>query len=283
MTANLKRPIAPLREGTPLQGLKPKNVFTRLWETYFGEVNDGIYQTSSQVNSHVNDFNNPHKTSDQNLIFTDNTVNNVSTAKHGFAPKAPGDSTKFLNGLGSWAAPELHHLGDVNITSPAQSDTLAYDAASGKWVNIAALGFVADSVTLDVGTHGLGDAASTRVPFDNDYYEITEVTGVPGFDVTLNILGVTAFTRINAHVKYSGNANHRIQLRLYNNGSSGWDDVTAFTDMSDLYQWISVDGIPSAAYIHAGDGLVKVNFYHVSSGNNSHKFLIDYVALAKGQ
>ena len=42
---------------------------------------------------------------DANLSTTDVTTNNVSTTKHGFAPKAPNDTTKFLRGDGTWAAP----------------------------------------------------------------------------------------------------------------------------------------------------------------------------------
>lgn len=36
---------------------------------------------------------------------SDNTTNDVSTAKHGFTPKAPNDTTKFLRGDATWAAP----------------------------------------------------------------------------------------------------------------------------------------------------------------------------------
>lgn len=39
------------------------------------------------------------------LSTSDITTNDVSTTKHGFAPKAPNDSTKFLNGLGAWSVP----------------------------------------------------------------------------------------------------------------------------------------------------------------------------------
>ena len=39
------------------------------------------------------------------LALTDITTNDVSTSKHGFAPKLPNDSTKFLNGVGAYAVP----------------------------------------------------------------------------------------------------------------------------------------------------------------------------------
>jgi parallel beta-helix repeat protein len=39
------------------------------------------------------------------LSLSDVTTNNVSITKHGFAPKAPNDTTKFLRGDGTWAVP----------------------------------------------------------------------------------------------------------------------------------------------------------------------------------
>src|SRR5205085_10387587 len=39
------------------------------------------------------------------LALSDVTTNNVSTTKHGFATKAPNDTTKFLRGDGTWAVP----------------------------------------------------------------------------------------------------------------------------------------------------------------------------------
>jgi hypothetical protein len=34
-------------------------------------------------------------------VLADNTTNNVSTSKHGYAPKAPNDATKYLDGTGA--------------------------------------------------------------------------------------------------------------------------------------------------------------------------------------
>jgi len=38
-------------------------------------------------------------------ILADNTTNDVSTAKHGYAPKLPNDATKFLDGTGTYSTP----------------------------------------------------------------------------------------------------------------------------------------------------------------------------------
>lgn len=39
------------------------------------------------------------------LALTDITTNDVTISKHGFTPKAPNDTTKFLRGDATWAAP----------------------------------------------------------------------------------------------------------------------------------------------------------------------------------
>lgn len=39
------------------------------------------------------------------LLLADNTTGDVSTSRHGFAPKAPNDTSKFLRGDGTWNAP----------------------------------------------------------------------------------------------------------------------------------------------------------------------------------
>lgn len=42
---------------------------------------------------------------DSDLSTSDITTNDVTTSKHGFVPKAPNDTTKFLRGDATWAAP----------------------------------------------------------------------------------------------------------------------------------------------------------------------------------
>lgn len=45
---------------------------------------------------------------DANLSTSDITTNDVSTSKHGFTPKAPNDTTKFLRGDAAWAVPSQY-------------------------------------------------------------------------------------------------------------------------------------------------------------------------------
>lgn len=47
------------------------------------------------------------------LTLTDTTDNDVSTTKHGFAPKAPNDATKYLDGTGNYTVPGGAATGSV--------------------------------------------------------------------------------------------------------------------------------------------------------------------------
>lgn len=80
--------------------------------------------------------------SDATLSTSDITTNNVSTTKHGFVPKAPNDTSKFLRGDGTWAVGSavaaLNDLTDVTITTPASGEVLSYNGSA--WVNDAISG-----------------------------------------------------------------------------------------------------------------------------------------------
>ena len=81
---------------------------------------------------------------DQSLITSDITTNDVSTSKHGFVPKAPSDSTKFLNGANPpvWAVP----AGGGGSNTPVFDYTVAGSAVQTITTN--------GTVTLDGNTHG---------------------------------------------------------------------------------------------------------------------------------
>lgn len=90
-----------LSNGSSYIGLKsPTDVTTS--KTYTLPSADG---TSGQVlktnGSAVLSF---ASVTDAELSTSDVTTNNVSTSKHGFAPKAPNDAKKYLDGTGAWTS-----------------------------------------------------------------------------------------------------------------------------------------------------------------------------------
>ena len=59
------------------------------------------------------------------LSMTDITTNNVSTTKHGFAPKAPNDATKFLDGTGVYSTPAGSGSGTVTAIIVASANGIS--------------------------------------------------------------------------------------------------------------------------------------------------------------
>jgi len=84
------------------QANSPSNVYT------IEEIVDGTVPDSRTItiNGNTQDLtaNRNYNVTDANLSTSDITTNDVSINKHGFVPKAPNDTTKFLRGDGTWAS-----------------------------------------------------------------------------------------------------------------------------------------------------------------------------------
>lgn len=134
----------PVRDAPPLVGLESGNVFTALWERHFNVVRD----EANNSEEHRADTDNPHETSDENIIISDVTDNDVSTSAHGFAPKLPDDDTKFFDGEGNYDTVKDSDLSlsdiednDVSITahgfmSKLPNDNTKYYRGDGTWQTI---------------------------------------------------------------------------------------------------------------------------------------------------
>jgi hypothetical protein len=68
---------------------------------------------------------------ESNLTLTDVTTANVSTTAHGFTPKLPNDTTKFLRGDGTWAAAG----GKQSVRAQARWTT-TFSTSSGSYVDV---------------------------------------------------------------------------------------------------------------------------------------------------
>lgn len=83
----------------PLTNMKVDDSrFSPMWEEWFISARNQLNTNTSGHEDHLDDLDNPHETNDENIIITDVTDNDVSITAHGFAPKAPDDATKFLDG-----------------------------------------------------------------------------------------------------------------------------------------------------------------------------------------
>lgn len=107
------------------------------------------------------------------LTLADNTTNDVSTTKHGLAPKAPNDTTKFLRGDGSWAVPAPTPT-VITVANEAADTTcfpLFATAATGDLGPKSSAGLTFDSANLRLGLNTA--SPSSRIHLTNGSIRIT--------------------------------------------------------------------------------------------------------------
>ncbi len=94
---------------------------------------------------------------ESDLLFSDNTINNVSSSRHGLAPKTPNDATKYLNGTGAWSVPSGVPTGAILAFSAATAPSgyLLCDGAAVSRTTYAAL------FALIGASYGAGDGSTT--------------------------------------------------------------------------------------------------------------------------
>ena len=102
--------------------------------------------------------------SDATISLTDITTNNVSTSKHGFAPKAPNDATKFLDGTGAYSSPSAPTGTSGVSTGPASSSTQTITHSLGRaptTIRIQGIGRLAGATVSSVYSTSFGIYNST--------------------------------------------------------------------------------------------------------------------------
>ena len=91
--------------------------------------------------------------SDATLTFSDVTTNNVSTMRHGFAPKLPNDAAKYLDGTGAWSTP-AGGGGSGTVTSVS---VVSANGVSGSVANAS----TTPAITLSIGAIAPTSVAAT--------------------------------------------------------------------------------------------------------------------------
>jgi hypothetical protein len=102
--------------------------------------------------------------SDAVLATSDITTNDVSTSKHGFAPKLPNDAAKFLDGVGAYSIPGATNY--LNYQDQKAQNTAGGTFTSGAWRTRTLNTEVAD-------TGGYGTLASNQITLTAGTYLIS--------------------------------------------------------------------------------------------------------------
>lgn len=83
-------------------------------------------------------------------VLADNTTNDVSTTKHGYAPKAPNDATKYLDGTGAWTVPAGGGGGGLEDDPIVSTPNAGNVALSATPASITSLSLPAPSSGTDI-------------------------------------------------------------------------------------------------------------------------------------
>jgi hypothetical protein len=111
---------------------------------------------------------------ESDLSVTDIATNNVSTAAHGFAPKAPNDATKYLDGTGAYSTP----AGGATSPLTTKGDLYTFATANAR---------------LPVGTNGqvltANSGAANGVDWEAPIYDVTfSYPGAPPNSYRISLL-----------------------------------------------------------------------------------------------
>lgn len=131
------------------------------------------------------------------ITFTDITTNNASTSKHGFAPKYPNDSTKYLNGTGAYSVP----------------------------AGAAASRFSANKNATD--QTGIASATYTQVTFGTEEYDVGSYFASSAWTPPSGPVKLRAAFRYSGTLALGGLA----AISIYKNGA-GWAQVLGGADVA---------------------------------------------------
>lgn len=246
------------------------NLTTEL-KTYFDTLYYAIGNPSNFITSSVGiltNFYNKTETDIRYLQITSqiynetNGVNSVNTTVQALLTSNTSTNTK-LNNVNT--TQNIMNLGFYNTTYIDSK------------LNVTI--YPANTITTLTGTNTAGTITSIQTMNDGNWYNVSEVSGVPGFNVQINFTGVTNFNQIYTNMYYQGNPAHEVDIQLYNWVAGTWDTfgVLPTDGMMSIHTYgISGDG----SYINGTN--VSMRIYHVTTGNSNHRLYIDYAVLQYG-
>jgi hypothetical protein len=146
-------------------------------------------------------------------LLADNTTNDVSTSKHGYAPKLPNNTTQFLRGDGTYASPSVS-LSVQTVTSSA-----SVTPTSNNDLVVITAQAVALTMEIPTGTPVEGQALMVRVKDNGTARGITWTSGSGGY----RAIGITLpTTTVLSKTTYVG--------LIYNSTDSRWDAIGVTTE-----------------------------------------------------
>jgi hypothetical protein len=136
------------------------------------------------------------------------------------------------------------------------------------------------SIFTQSGTLDAGNLGSVLVPQDDDSYNVSEDIGAyPVLTILVNFTGLTSFDSIIGRLYYEGGQGHEVNLEIYRNETTTWENYIEFTDTSGFINFFVPVFDPLN---HVNNSNLFLRFDHKSGGNPSHDLFIDYIAVVDG-
>jgi len=197
----------------------------------------------------------------------DNTTNDVSTTKHGYAPKAPNDTQKFLRGDGTFA---IHASGTNSAPGVAVgaatvgvyssgTNALDFTTNSVKALGIDSTQFI-DSPTQPRAlvthstTQSISNATLTALAFDTETYDVGGCHDTVTNNSRLTVpTGGDGLYLVVCQIEYANNATGIRMARIRKNGSANLGTVFVPAVNGDVtsFQCTAVVVLAAADYVEA--------------------------------
>jgi hypothetical protein len=175
-----------------------------------------------------------------------------------------------LQSLQGGTTGEYYHLTSAQATDLTDSGltTLHNHSIRPKYFAPAVL-------TVTTGTLSAGTVANLAARGGTTVV-ITEVIGVPGFNVEVAWTGVAGPIGFVIEGWYQGTTSHNVDIEAWNYTTSAWDkyDTAVTNTVRQRYNHMYM---LSSDYVSAASA--KIRFYHTTTGVGTHTLNLDYCAL----
>jgi len=115
-------------------------------------------------------------------------------------------------------------------------DTSCYDFNTTVENAVQTITYLPTAIHTETGTLDDGNLASIQTLFDGDSYNVSEVTGVPGFLIYINFTGVVDFNEGIIREQYEGGSGHTVHIGVWNYNTGVWDEEWAeITDQDKFF------------------------------------------------
>ena len=195
-----------------------------------------------------------------NITITNNLTNNITKGMYGNSPYLFNDSSSI-----SFNESKLNST----INSITYNKTYI-DSITSSSTNLAS------NISNVTGINTGGNLQSILIENDGNTYNLSEVSGIPGFNVQINFTNVTQFNQIYFNIWYTDGSGHEVDIQLYNFNTSSWNTFGVLP--GDTMLSVQTFGVGSDGF-YINNSKVMLRIYHVSNGNPVHRLYIDYAVL----